>query len=120
MKYFPIFLLTFIVWTMSYFFVSYKISSIAKKSHKLEKSIKIELDKNRDLNTKCQKLISDERICKIAKEKYGMLPAGSKEFKDINVSVAYSYHKNDKKFFAFLDKFISEAHAEEINENKFK
>ena len=105
---------------MSYFIISYKISSIAKESHSLEKSVKVELDKNRDLNTECQKLISEDRICRIAKDQYGMLAVGSKGFDNINVSVAYSYHKNDKKLFAFFDKFISKAHAEEFNENKFK
>ena len=120
MKYFFKFLLTLSVWMMSYFIISYKITSIDRESHKLEKSIKVELDKNIDLNTECQKLMSEDRICTIAANQYGMLPVGSKDFNDVNISVAYSYHKNDKKLFAFFDKFISEAHAEEFNENKFK
>ncbi len=120
MKYFSKFLIVLILWTVVYFFNSYEISSIANKARVLEKSVKVELDVNRDLTTECQKLMSEDRICALATEKYGMLPVGSKDFNDINVSVAYSYHKSDKKLFAFFDKFISEAHAEEFNDNKFK
>jgi hypothetical protein len=100
--------------------IDYKISGIAKQMKHLENSINVESSKNHTLNSVCQRLISEDRICGIAQTKYGLLPVGSKEFSRIDVSNAYCYHKNDKKLFAFFDKFITEAHAEEFNENKFK